>query len=107
MDAQGPSTVESAIAAITADQNIHPIFRANVTPRWKVANHVLFFLTRSEGFEGGSFDTALLTAFSKADRENQTQLGYGFPVHADLWWIATTQSGGLDRIREIASQVTA
>ena len=100
-------TPQSVIAAIAANQNIHPSFRSAISPRWKVANHVLFFLTGNSGFDGGSFDTALLTAFSKADAEHQTQLGYGFPVHADLWWVATTQPCGLDRIREIASEVPA
>lgn len=72
--------------------------------RWKIANHVLHYFESREGFNGGSFDTALLVAFSKADIENQELLGRGFPIHADLWWLATRQSGGLDRIREIASE---
>ena len=75
--------------------------------RWKIANHVLHYFESREGFNGGSFDTALLVDFSKADIENQDLLSRGFPIHADLWWLATTQSGGLDRVREIANDRSA
>lgn len=69
---------------------------------WEAANHVLFHLTGSEGFQPGSFTTSLLDTANKADRANFDRLRFAFPLEMLYLSAAKNDYDGLDLVRRVA-----
>ena len=67
-----------------------------------IANHVLNFFDREEGFAPGGFFTAFYELLSRADAENTNRLADGFPKQVQAFLMARKSQEGMDKIREIA-----
>ena len=65
------------------------------------AAHVLHYYDSSKGWQGGSFTTALITAFTKADPENTMHLAWGFPGYCEAMRLARYGRDGLDILEDI------
>ena len=66
------------------------------------ARHVLFFRDKDHGFQPGSFTQSLLELAWKADAENLTNLGKGFPGLIAAFYISK-ESVGVEILQQIAT----
>ena len=67
-----------------------------------IANHVLNFFDRDEGFTPGGFFSAFYELLSRADAENVNRLAEGFPKQVQAFCMARKSQEGMDKLREIA-----
>ena len=67
-----------------------------------IANHVLNFFNRDEGFTPGGFFSAFYELLSRADAENVNRLAEGFPKQVSAFLMARSSQEGMDKLREIA-----
>lgn len=72
----------------------------DITPA--IANHVLHFFNRDEGFTPGGFFSAFYELLAKADAENVNRLSEGFPRQVSAFLIARKSEEGINQLREIA-----
>jgi hypothetical protein len=72
----------------------------DITP--VIANHVLHFFNRDEGFTPGGFFSAFYELLAKADAENVTRLSEGFPKQVNAFLLARKSEEGMNQLREIA-----
>ena len=70
------------------------------------AAHVLHYYDSSKGWQGGSFTTALITAFTKADTDNTYRLALGFPGYFEAMNLARYTDQGLDILENIVNLPT-
>lgn len=66
------------------------------------ARNVLHYFGHPQGWEPGSFTSALLLAIGKADLGNRALLGLGFPGLVAAMGLAQHAVGGIDRLLAIA-----
>lgn len=66
----------------------------------EVAAHVLHHF-RGEGYAPGSFTTALITAFAKADPHNRARLDMAFPEYGEAMTMALNDRNGIAELRKI------
>lgn len=66
-----------------------------------VANHVLYAYGRG-GYPPGSFVSALLAAFDKADTGNFAKLSAAFPEYGYAIHLAAREADGIDKLRALA-----
>lgn len=71
------------------------------------AAHVLNYYDSSKGWKPGSFATALIHAFTKADQENTARLAMGFPGYYEAMRLARYERYGLDILESIFNQEEA
>ncbi len=65
------------------------------------AAYVLHYYDHRKGWQGGSFATALIHAFTKADQENTVRLAKGFPGYYEAMRLARYERDGLDILESI------
>lgn len=71
-----------------------------MTDQKKIYQHVAWFFDYGEGTKPGSFVSALLHAFSKADPSNFQKLSLGFPEYGKAMAMAMLGiDGGMNAIR--------
>ena len=68
------------------------------------AAYVLHYYDPRKGWQGGSFATALIHAFTKADAENTMRLAMGFPGYYEAMRLARYERYGLDTLESIFNQ---
>ena len=68
-----------------------------------IANHVLWFFGRDEGFAPGGFFAAFYELASRADKDNLAKLALGFPAQIKAFESARTNPDGLQHLRAIAT----
>lgn len=68
------------------------------------AAHVLHYYDHGKGWQGGSFATALINAFTQADSENTARLAKGFPGYYEAMRLARYERHGLDILESIFNQ---
>jgi hypothetical protein len=73
---------------------------ADISP--VIANHVLHFFNRDEGFTPGGFFSAFYELLAKADAENVNRLAEGFPRQVNAFLLARNSDEGMNQLREIA-----
>lgn len=67
-----------------------------------IANHVLHFFNRDEGFQPGGFFSAFYELLSRADAENINRLSEGFPRQVSAFLMARKSEEGMEQLRAIA-----
>jgi hypothetical protein len=68
------------------------------------AAYVLHYYDHRKGWQGGSFATALIHAFTKADPENTVRLAKGFPGYYEAMRLVRYERRGLDILESIFNQ---
>jgi len=68
-----------------------------------IANHVLWFFGRDEGFAPGGFFAAFYELASRADKDNLAKLELGFPAQIAAFELARNNPDGLQQLRAIAT----
>ena len=68
----------------------------------ETASHVLHEF-RAGGHPAGSYVTALMDAFSKADLDNFARLSLAYPGYAKAWNFAQHVRGGIGHLQNIAA----
>lgn len=71
-----------------------------------IANHVINFFSRDEGFTPGGFFSAFYELASRADEKNLENLRKGFPTQIKAFQLARLNPAGLDQLRIIATKLT-
>jgi len=68
-----------------------------------IANHVLWFFGRDEGFAPGGFFAVFYELASRADKNNLAKLELGFPAQVAAFELARNNPNGLQQLRSIAT----
>ena len=72
-----------------------------ITPT--IANHVLNFFGRDEGFTPGGFFSSFYELASRSDKDNLAKLALGFPAQIKAFELARNNPDGLQQLRAIAT----
>lgn len=68
----------------------------------ETAGHVAHFYDHREGYQPGSFITALIKTIAAADPSNRARLALGFPGYVGAMTACTDHPGGLARVVELS-----